>query len=694
MVAACEVAWRSIQSHHPELPDTVIILGSGVDRGRLVKLGHWWGGRWEADGELRGEVLLAGEALHLPVEDVFEVLLHEAAHGLNAVRGVKDTSRGGRYHNARFKATAVEVGLDVEQQPPYGWARTTLTPSTADRYASEIASLRDAIRIARRLESRTAADADGTGAGRSRSGFFGRTATEDVATGVWMRAADADGSVGGVPGTGVLWRVRVRVRGAARRRPTDSDDRAALVSCTFDRSVPNGRSRTRIRRSPLAQIIRRALDTDDGVQAVARVAAWANQHGESLDQSLPAASESEATASNTLARAFRRLQGHLDGPDLAAGNLLLAAGDHVVVRTASHGSAADVASYLRLASWARWSPSMPTAESLTVDFPIAGRYQITTDEAGRHLAYGYAMPSSLDALPARPEQSAPSLGDLRTDGRGRRVGSAVTATLNTALRLARSGWEVLPCHSPGPGGCSCRRPDCSSPGKHPRTRRGLHDADERSCGGAFVVATMADRESRGPDRCHSGLVVVDVDPAHGGLDTMRQLQRRGADSRRPAGADRIWRVAPLLQPSGRHRPELGGDSAGTGGGCARRWRVRGRSAESPRERRRVPMVGIVDPSRSAGPSPGTTATAGTASRPTVGTGAASIERFRRGRLRRSTTRRTRSAPQRRVDGIIDSTGPRSAWARSWDRACSTPTRSPITFTTLRSGRVSAPGRRR
>ncbi len=46
-----------------------------------------------------------------------EVLLHEAARGLNTRRCLKETSRGGRYHNARFKATAVEVGLVVEQPP-------------------------------------------------------------------------------------------------------------------------------------------------------------------------------------------------------------------------------------------------------------------------------------------------------------------------------------------------------------------------------------------------------------------------------------------------------------------------------------------------------------------------------------------------------------------------------------------------
>ena len=132
-----------------------MVLGSGVERGRLVKLDHWWGGRWIADGELRGEVLLAGEALHLKPEEVFEVLLHEAAHGLNAARGIKDTSRGGRYHNARFGSAAQEVGLQVEAMPPYGLARTSLTPATRETYAASIERLADVMRIARQIDVRT-----------------------------------------------------------------------------------------------------------------------------------------------------------------------------------------------------------------------------------------------------------------------------------------------------------------------------------------------------------------------------------------------------------------------------------------------------------------------------------------------------------------------------------------------------------
>ena len=162
LVRACEEAWADIRAHHPDLPDAVMILGSGVERGRLVKLGHWWGGRWLADGDVRGEVLLAGEALHLPPAQVFEVLLHEAAHGLNAARGVKDTSRGGRYHNQRFAGSARDVLLDVKAMPPYGLASTSLSAAGEERYAGTVERLGEAMRIVRQLE-RSAGVGESTG---------------------------------------------------------------------------------------------------------------------------------------------------------------------------------------------------------------------------------------------------------------------------------------------------------------------------------------------------------------------------------------------------------------------------------------------------------------------------------------------------------------------------------------------------
>ncbi len=51
-----------------------------------------------------------------------------------------------------------------------------------------------------------------------------------------------------------------------------------------------------------------------------------------------------------------------------------------------------------------------------------------------------------------------------------------------ALVYAGRGWLVFPLHSFRDGLCTCRRPDCKNPAKHPRTRRGFRDAttDEKT----------------------------------------------------------------------------------------------------------------------------------------------------------------------------------------------------------------------
>lgn len=48
--------------------------------------------------------------------------------------------------------------------------------------------------------------------------------------------------------------------------------------------------------------------------------------------------------------------------------------------------------------------------------------------------------------------------------------------LRHALRYADRGWPVIPLHSPLDGRCDCRKVDCTSPAKHPRTAHGLTDA--------------------------------------------------------------------------------------------------------------------------------------------------------------------------------------------------------------------------
>lgn len=93
-----------------------------------------------------------------------------------------------------------------------------------------------------------------------------------------------------------------------------------------------------------------------------------------------------------------------------------------------------------------------------------------------------------------------------------------------ALSYGRRGWAVLPCHSPATsGGCTCGRTDCASPAKHPRLRRGLHEATTdpdliAAWWRRWPDANVALRTGAG-----SGLVVIDVDPARGGDASLAAL---------------------------------------------------------------------------------------------------------------------------------------------------------------------------
>ena len=444
LVAACEQAWADIQRHHPDVPHAVVVLGSGVERGQLVKLGHWWGGRWLADGEVRGEVLLAGEALHLPAEQVFEVLLHEAAHGLNATKGIKDASRGGRYHNKRFQATAELVGLDVAAMPPYGWARTTLTADTVEKYQEAIDRLGDAMRIARTVERPTPLGSEEAEAGGVGASDDGRQSGEEAGS---RRSGAA------MCGCGRRMRMAPSVLAAgpvvcglcgkefeAGRQVSAGTEKTALqeghndvVDHTFLGRRQEIIARERMPEARLAVFLSAAREA--GIGAHPAVAALAHRHdllaaqpspatadelplaltpvqreglielalagdkpgdwavvswyqalGTDHEQPMPAGTHSEAGRRRNLARAMLKADGTLHGPAVEILGREFLAGEHIVVGPNGIRS-------LELDAGIPGTVEQvdPADQWLDVDFPTAGHYRFAADgPEAVTLAYGYA----------------------------------------------------------------------------------------------------------------------------------------------------------------------------------------------------------------------------------------------------------------------------------------------------------------
>jgi hypothetical protein len=154
LVAALEHTWQSIRTHHPDVPEAVLVVASGAE-GKRLNLGHFAPHRWQVQGADRHEVLVGGEGLHRGPLEVLGTLLHEAAHGLAQARSIADTSRQGRYHNRRYAALARELGLEVTNLQPIGWSATTVPEQTTAVYGDQLEQLAAALVLWRRQEYRT-----------------------------------------------------------------------------------------------------------------------------------------------------------------------------------------------------------------------------------------------------------------------------------------------------------------------------------------------------------------------------------------------------------------------------------------------------------------------------------------------------------------------------------------------------------
>jgi putative DNA primase/helicase len=89
------------------------------------------------------------------------------------------------------------------------------------------------------------------------------------------------------------------------------------------------------------------------------------------------------------------------------------------------------------------------------------------------------------------------------------------------------GWKIFPLHTPiDDGVCSCGKADCQSIGKHPRTPRGLKDATNDLEQVKRWWRKWTDANIGIATGAASGLLVIDVDPRHGGWQGLEELFKR------------------------------------------------------------------------------------------------------------------------------------------------------------------------
>jgi hypothetical protein len=176
LISALERAWAAIRGRHPELPDVVVITGTGLRHAGSANMDARWG-RFDAERWVQGrprpaaapttkaghdarldlgpnrkpELFVAGECFAEGAEHTLTTVLHEAAHALAYARQIQDTSRQGKYHNRRFVQLAAELGLawpsGVKAHPVSGFSEVRVTDQARAAYAGTIADLEAAITL-------------------------------------------------------------------------------------------------------------------------------------------------------------------------------------------------------------------------------------------------------------------------------------------------------------------------------------------------------------------------------------------------------------------------------------------------------------------------------------------------------------------------------------------------------------------
>ena len=90
------------------------------------------GKAWSVKDERQRELNIAAGTLQRPIEEVAATMLHEMVHLYNLQHEIQDCSRGGTYHNKKFRDEAQKHMLTIERHEKYGWTVTKPTEELID----------------------------------------------------------------------------------------------------------------------------------------------------------------------------------------------------------------------------------------------------------------------------------------------------------------------------------------------------------------------------------------------------------------------------------------------------------------------------------------------------------------------------------------------------------------------------------
>lgn len=100
--------------------------------------GHCTGGKvWKRKDSETYEMNIAAEVLDQNLEEIIDTLLHEMVHLYCRENGIQEVSRGGKYHNGKFKELAERCNLICIKAGQYGWNTQGTGNDKLTEYAME-----------------------------------------------------------------------------------------------------------------------------------------------------------------------------------------------------------------------------------------------------------------------------------------------------------------------------------------------------------------------------------------------------------------------------------------------------------------------------------------------------------------------------------------------------------------------------